>query len=175
MILQVSVSTKGALLSGKAPQIVQRNLDAAILKVVLLLVKQVKARTPQGALGSGKGGLIDSILPDVQGKGTPLVKGIVMSAHKYAAVIEKGRKPGKGIASAVPGDKYVSPLIPWVKAKLGISGKDAERVAYLVGRKIKAEGFEGAHMFEKAWTENQGTIQSIFDRHGITIAKELSE
>ena len=174
MSLQVSVSTKGALLSGKAPEVIQTGLDRFVTQVTTFLLVEVQKRTPQGVLGA-QGGLLGSIQKDVQGKGTPLIKGIVMSAHLTAAVIEKGRKPGKGIASAVPGDKYVSPLIPWVRAKLGISGKDAERVAYLVGRKIKAEGFEGAHMFEKAVTENIGRIESMAKAAGLTIAMELSE
>jgi len=176
MELKIKFDSQGALLSGKAPAIVQKNLDQAVTEVTQFLDGQVKARTPQGANGA-QGGLLGSIqapMP-VEGKGTPLVKGVVMSAHPTAEVIEKGRKPGKGIASAVPGDKYVSPLIPWINKKLGISGKDAERIAYLIGRKIKAEGFEGAHMFEKALTENWGTVQGIFNRYGITITQELNQ
>ena len=158
----------------QAPQVVQANLDQAITEATLFLDAKVKANTPQGVYGA-QGGLLGSIQHDIPGKGTPLVKGMIMTAHKYAEVIEKGRKPGKGIASADPGGKYVSPLLPWIRVKLGLSGKDAESAAYLIGRKIKLKGFKGAHMFEKALTDNWPQVEKIFDCHGLSIAKELSE
>ncbi len=173
MNLRLNVDTSGALFAGQAPAIIQSNLDRAITEVILLLYAKVTGYTPQGVFGA-QGGLLGSIRHDVLGKGTPVVHGIVQTAHKYAEVIEKGRRPGKGIASAVPGDKYVSPLLPWIRVKLGLSGKDADRAAYLIGRKIKAKGFEGAHMFEKAFNENIGKIQNIFERYGLKVAQELN-
>ncbi|HIJ95787.1 MAG TPA: hypothetical protein HPP94_08650 [Desulfuromonadales bacterium] len=174
MKLQISVSTQGALLDGTAPKVIQAGLDRFVTQATLFLLTEVQKRTPQGVFGA-QGGLLGSIQDQVYNKGTPIVKGVVMSAQKYAEVIEKGRRPGKGLASAVPGDKYVSPLIPWVNKKLGLSGKDAERVAYLIGRKIKAEGFEGRHMFEKAANENIGRLEAMAQACGLTIARELSE
>jgi len=171
MNFHINITRSGNLLSGKAPQIVQSHLDQAITEATLFLDAKVKANTPQGVYG----GLLGSIQHDIPGKGTPLVKGMIMTAHKYAEVIEKGRKPGKGIASADPGGKYVSPLLPWIRVKLGLSGKDAESAAYLIGRKIKLKGFKGAHMFEKALTDNWPQVEKIFDCHGLSIAKELSE
>lgn len=174
MEIKIRTNTSGALLTGKGPAIVQKNLDAAITEATNFLDAQVKARTPQGVSGA-QGGLIASIQHDVYSKGTPVVKGVVMTGHLYAEVIEKGRKPGKGIASAVSGGKYVSPLIPWVQTKLGISGEEAKQVAFLIGRKIKKKGFAGAHMFTKAADDNWPAIQKIFERRGITITRELSE
>lgn len=170
MNFRISASTQGALASGKAPAIVQANLDQAITEATLFLDAKVKANTPQG-VGGAQGGLIASIqnnAKDLEGKGTPLVKGIVMTAHPYAEVIEKGRKPGKGVPRDV--------LRGWIIKKLGISEeKELRSVEFLISRKIKHKGFKGAHMFEKAVNENWPTVQSIFDRYGITIAKELSK
>ena len=175
MNLRLNVDTSGAIFSGQAPAIVQSNLDRAITEATLLLYAKVTSHTPQG-VSAAQGGLLGSIQQEsgVKSKGTPLVHGIVMSSNKHAEVTEKGRRPGKGIASAVPGDKYVSPLLPWIRVKLGLSGKAADRAAYLIGRKIKTEGFEGAHMFEKAFTENLSQIQNIFERCGLTITQELA-
>ena len=50
MEIKVKFDTQGALLSGKGPAIVQRNLDAFITDAAAFLAGQVQARTPQGAL-----------------------------------------------------------------------------------------------------------------------------
>lgn len=168
MNLQIRVNTSGALLSGKAPAIVQNNLDRAITEATLFLDAKVKANTPQGVSGA-QGGLLGSIQHDVTGRGTPLIKGVVMSAHKYAEVIEKGRRPGKGLPRA-------DVLRGWIEKKLGITNeKDYARVNFLIRRKIRRHGFKGAHMFEKALNENFSQVQSIFKNMGLTIVRELSE
>lgn len=167
MNLQLRFDTQGALLTGSGPAIVQKNLDQAVTEVTLFLDTQVKARTPQGVNGA-QGGLLGSIQNEVQGKGTPLVKGIVLSNHPTAAVIEKGRKPGKGVPHGV--------LIPWIEKKIHPdTPEELERIEFLIRMKIKAKGFKGAHMFENAVNENWGAVQGIFNRYGITITQELSE
>ena len=167
MNFRVGINTQGALLSGKGPKVVQSNLDQAITEATLFLDAKVKANTPQG-VGGAQGGLLDSIQNEVQGRGTPMVKGVVMSGHPTAQVIEKGRRPGKGLPRDV--------LRGWIIKKLGITGeKELASVSFLISRKIKAKGFKGAHMFEKALTENWNTVQGIFSRYGITLARELNE
>jgi len=52
----------------------------------------------------------------------------------YTYWLVNGRKPGK-----MP---PVSALLPWVNAKLGITGKEALSVAFAVATKIKNEGTE---------------------------------
>lgn len=169
MELKIKVDVQGALLKGKALEVVQKNLDQAITRATILLHNEVLKRTPQGASGS-KYGLMNSIKGDVVLKGTPMVKGIVATAQKYGEVIEKGRQPGKGIA------KEARPvLIKWVNEKLKIEGKQAERVAFLISRKIKKYGFEGRHMFENALNDNMGVLDDIFKKVGFDISKELSE
>lgn len=57
----------------------------------------------------------------------------VYNKQHYAIVIEKGRRPGR---RPPPRDA----LIEWVRVKLGVSAKDAPRVAFLVARSIGIKG-----------------------------------
>lgn len=165
MNLSISVTTQGALLSGKAPEIVQKALDGFVTEATYFLDGEVKKRTPQGVFGA-QGGLLGSIQATVVGRGTPVVKGTVMTAQKYAEVIEKGRAPGRGMPP-----KGV--LVRWIETKLGLDEKQASRVEYVIRRKIGIKGFKGRHMFEKAITENQSRLDAMAARHGLLIATEL--
>lgn len=166
MNLQIKIDTKGALLSGKALPIIQAGLDRFVTTATMFLLPEVQKRTPQGVYGA-QGGLLGSIQADVSGKGTPLVKGVVMSAQKYAEVIEKGRTAGKGMPPK-------GTLIRWIETKLGLSETEAKKIEFVIRRKIGARGFEGRHMFEKAVTENLGRIETMAKASGLTIATELS-
>jgi hypothetical protein len=165
--LNISVSSTGALLSGKAPEIVQKGLDQAVSEATLFLYNEVAKRTPQGVFGA-QGGLLGSIQHDVQGRGTPLIKGIVSSAHKYAEVIEKGRTAGKGMPPR-------GSLVFWITKKFGIGAWQAAKIEYVVRRSIGRKGFKGRHMFEKALSENFSRVQGIFEKHGLLITEELSK
>lgn len=57
----------------------------------------------------------------------------VYNKQHYAIVIEKGRRPGRR-----PPPRGA--LIQWVQIKLGVSAKDAPRVAFLVARAIGIRG-----------------------------------
>lgn len=166
MSLQVNVSTKGALLSGKAPQIIQANLDSYITQLTLFLDMEVKKRTPQGVFGA-QGGLLGSIQNEISGKGTPLVKGTVMSAQNSAEVIEKGRSPGKGMPPK-------GMLVRWIEVKLGLSETEARKIEFVIRRSIGAKGFKGRQMFEKAVTENIGRIETMAQACGLQMSVELN-
>lgn len=166
MNLSINVSLKGALLSGKAPQIIQAGLDRFVTQVTMFLLPEVQKRTPQGVFGA-QGGLLGSIQADVVGKGTPIVKGIVMSAQKYAEVIEKGRTAGKGMPPK-------GSLVRWIEVKMGLDEKTAQRIEFVIRRKIGLRGFDGRHMFERAVTENMGRIEAMAQAAGLIIATELN-
>ncbi len=166
MNLSLRIETKGALLSGQAPQIIQGNLDGFVTEVTMFLLGEVKKRTPQGVFGA-QGGLLGSEQAEVSGKGSPVVKGVVMSAQAYAEVIEKGRTAGKGMPP-----KGV--LVRWLEVKLGLSETEAARIEYVVRRKIAQKGFDGAHMFERAVTENMARLDAMAEARGLLIVKELS-
>lgn len=166
MKLSLNITTQGALLDGKAPHIIQGNLDRFVTSVTIFLLQEVQKRTPQGVYGA-QGGLLGSIQANVSGKGTPIVKGVVMSAQKYAEIVEKGRTAGKGMPPE-------GMLLGWIVKKLGLSYEAAQKIEFVIRRKIGAHGFEGRHMFEKALTENLGRIETMATAAGLTIATELS-
>jgi len=167
MKLVASVKVEGALLKGKAGKVVQQGLDRAMTEAVQFLTREVKVRTPQGVYGA-QGGLLSTIHGEVIGKGTPRIKGIVASNKPYAAVIEKGRRPGKGMPP--PGV-----LLRWIEVKLGVDETEAKRLEFVIRRKIAQKGFEGAHMFERALDENFEKLRAIFRRHGLSITRKLSQ
>jgi hypothetical protein len=182
MEIKIKVATQGALLSDKGPEIIQKGLDRAITEATLFLYREVIKRTPQGVYGA-KGGLLGSIQHEVQAKGTPFVKGIVASAHKYAEVIEKGRTAGKKMPPAAIQSSDIKTrqliveggLVQWIMLKFGVDLKKAVQLEFVVRRSIGRKGFEGRHMFEKALNDNFSKVQSIFEKQGLDIARELSE
>lgn len=166
-MLTVRIDTSGALLNGQAPAIIQKNLDRTIVEATLFLWREVQSRTPQGVSGY-QGGLISTIRQEVTGKGTPIVKGVIFQGKPYGEVIEKGRSAGKGMPPE-------GSLLRWLEVKLGLSEKDAKRIEFVVRRKIKSKGFEGAHMFEQAFKDNLTRVEAIFSKVGFTMAEELNE
>ncbi|MBN2427118.1 MAG: hypothetical protein JXK94_02150 [Deltaproteobacteria bacterium] len=141
-------------------------------EAVSRLLREVKVRTPQGASGA-KGGLMSTIQKDIIEKGTPAVKGVVATDSIYGLAVEKGRRPGKW----PPGGKGSKerPILAWVKHRFGVSGSTADRMEYLVRRKIGEQGTEGVFMFEQAIEENFKDIQKIFERYGLRLVRELEK
>lgn len=166
MELRVRIEVSGPLLAGKGPAIVQQHIERFVDLAVSLLVREVKIRTPRGASPAGSG-LAYSIKEDVQGRGTPLVRGIVGTASKYGEVIERGRRPGRGWPP-----KGV--LLEWIRYRFGVTDqKTLERLEFLIRRKIGQKGFEGVHMFEKALTENFNRLQAMAQREGLALVAVL--
>ncbi len=165
-MISIRIDTSGALLNGQAPAIVQKNLDKAIVEATLFLWREVQSRTPQG-VGGYQGGLISTIQQEISGKGTPVVKGTIFQGKPYGEVIEKGRTAGKGMPPE-------GSLLRWLEVKLGLSEKEAKRIEFVVRRKIKAKGFDGAHMFEQAIQDNLTRVEAMFTKVGFTITTELN-
>lgn len=167
MQMGIKIESKGALLSGNAPKVIQTGLDRFVTEATMLLLAAVKKYTPQGVLGA-QGGLLGSIqsIP-ITGKGTPLVKGGVVSAHEYAEVIEKGRTAGKGMPP-------MGSLIRWIEVKMGLSPDQAKKIEFVVRRSIGRKGFKGAHMFERALIGNLNRLQAMGEASGLRITAELN-
>lgn len=166
-MLSVKINTSGALLSGKAPEVIQAGLDRFVTIATQFLANEVQKRTPQGVMGY-QGGLISTINSEVTGKGTPLIKGVVFHGSKYGDVVEKGRTAGKGMPPK-------GSLIRWLEVKLGLSEKEAQRIEFVVRRKIASKGTKGSQMFEKALTDNIGKLEQMAQTCGLAIATELSK
>ncbi len=167
MNLSIRVDTSGAILEGKAPAIIQADLDRFVTAATMYLTAEVKKRTPQGVSGA-QGGLLSTIQSEVTGRGTPLIKGMVTHGSRYGDVIEKGRTAGKGMPPK-------GSLVRWLEVKLGLSEQQARRIEFVVRRKIGRRGFEGAHMFEKAVTGNLDRLEAMAEKEGLAIAVELDK
>lgn len=162
----IRIKLSGPLLQGKSQTIIQRHQETAITEAVMFLLPQIKMRTPAGVFGD-QGGLRAQILPDIQDKGTPVVRGIVATASPYGEVVEKGRRPGKGMPPK-------GSLVRWLEVKLGLDEKTAQRIEFVVRRKIARKGFPGAEMFSKGLSENWSILQQIFQKHGFQMTEELN-
>lgn len=162
----LKANVTGPLFEKKGPEIINRNLTAAMYEAVAFLEKKVKEKTPQG-VGGAQGGLLSTIAGEVINKGTPLVKGIVFPRSEYGEVIEKGRRANKTMPPS-------GVLIEWIEKKLGLTDTEAQRVEFLIRRKIGKKGFPGAQMFEVAFTTYFTQVQKIFDKYGFKIAMEMN-
>jgi len=152
----------GPLLAGKAPEIIQKDLAAAMEKALDLLIRGVKKRTPRGV--SGPAGLAASIQKETVGRGTPLMKGIVGTACKYGEPVESGTKPHF---------PPVDPIRYWVERKLHITGKEALSVAYAIATIMARSSRLGVHMFEKTSDENEVQVRQIFEEAGLIIVRHM--
>ena len=133
------------VLAKKYPETVRRETEAVMDLIVRRLEGEVVKRTPAGV--GGAAGLKGSIHGEVMAYGSS-VTGTVGTPLEYGEVVEKGRRPGKAMPP-------VTPIALWVQRKLGVSADEARGVGFAIARKISIEGFEGAHMFEKAWKANE--------------------
>lgn len=186
MELKATVTAKGKILDGMAPEIAQKNLESAMYEAVALLERAVKQNIRKAGrvgVGGAKGGLLSTIHGEVIEKGMPIMKGIVATQSKYGLVIEKGRSPGQKMPPADALDR-------WIDVKLGTISRSAKTfksmdhalayiswkksISFLIRRKIGRKGFPGIYMFEKAWTENLPKIQRMFEKAGFNITRELN-
>jgi len=165
MRIEAVVTVKGHAFDGKGPEIVSRELTAAMYEATAYLEKTIKPFTPQGVYGA-QGGLVSTIHGEVPVKGILLVKGVVAHGSKYGDVIEMGRTPGKGMPPE-------GSLVRWIEVKMGLDAETARKIEFVVRRKIGAKGFQGAHMFEKGFHEGWPMVQHIFEKRGFSIAREL--
>lgn len=185
MQLEYLITRKGAIFDGKAEEIMNKSLEAAMYEAVALLEGEVKKITPKGVMGA-QGGLLSTIHGEVTGKGTPVLKGIVGEQSKYGEVIEKGRAAGEKMppgsvaySSVRKGDHgtvhYVGGLLRWIEVKLGVDTETARKLEWPIRKKISKRGFKGTFMFKKAFDANLSKIQDIFDKHGFEVTRKLNE
>ena len=137
-------------LANRYPEITLDETEKVLDTVVRRLEKEVVERTPAGV--GGDAGLRGSIHGEVVSFGMP-VKAQVGTPLEYGEVVEHGRRPGKAMPP-------VEPIAQWARSILGITdAKEARSVGFAIARKIAVKGFEGAHMFEKAWKDNERWVQ----------------
>lgn len=136
-------------LAKRFPGVVLEETERVMDLVVRRLEKEVVEGTPKGV--GGAAGLAGSIAGEVVSSGMP-VKGVVGTPMEYGIVVELGRRPGRKMPP-------VGPIALWAQRKLGVSADEAKSVGFVIARSIAVHGFEGAHMFENAWDENERWVQ----------------
>jgi hypothetical protein len=68
----------------------------------------------------------------------------------------------------------IAPIQFWVEKKLGIVGKQAKSVAFLIARAISKRGTQGAHMFGKGFDENEAAVIRILNMIPDDIVKAVN-
>lgn len=125
------------------PDVVRSESSAVMDLVVRRLEAEVVSRTPMGV--GGAAGLAGSIFGEVIELATR-VTGIVGTPLEYGEVVEEGRGGGRKMPP-------IAPIALWAKRVLGVAEDEAEEAAWAIAKHIAIYGFEGAHMFGKAWEE----------------------
>ena len=136
--------------------------EAKLTEALLLLEREIVERTPRGA---GPIHLADTIHSDASAKGQR-VSGIVGTPAQYGEPVEFGTRPHwppKG------------PVQHWVERVLGITGREAASVAFLICRAIAKRGTKGAHMFETGWMDAESRVMSILDEIPEEIIRRLGK
>ncbi len=96
---------------------------------------------------------------------TPMgVLGIVGSNQPSAAFVELGTRPHM---------PPIAPIQRWVQDRLGLSGAEGRRVAWLVARKIARKGTPAQRVFERTLAANQAQVISIFENVAARLANHL--
>ena len=123
---------------------------AKLTEAMLLLEREVKLKTPEGA---GPIHLRDSIFPKISMSGRS-VKGILGTPLAHGEPVEFGSK------------KHFPPVGPiqhWVEKKLGKSGSEAKSIAFAIAITIARRGTKGSFMFQKAFSENEASVIRILE------------
>jgi hypothetical protein len=131
----------------RAPALTRRHMTAAILEASFLIQREVQERTPtaHGLLRAGISAREPEVLDD-------RVIGAVGTSLSYAVPVELGTRPHM---------PPVAPIRDWVETKLGLSGPQAQGVAWAVARKIAREGTEGAFMFRDGFDAAEPQVRRI--------------
>lgn len=160
--LTIAVDMRGVLLKNpeKADDIYTEEMSKSMREGVSKMEKDVKARTPVGAVGALRG----SVFSEIRGRGLNL-HGIVSSPSAYAEAVEVGQEPH------FPPPE---PLEAWVKGVFGLTNKrQIRRVAYAIGRAISRFGVEGRFMFRNAFQANKERVIRLLEDARDRIVRRL--
>ena len=147
-MIKIRPQFKGNAFNDRFMTIVREELGRAMQESVILLETTVALMTPVN-FGILRAGIHGRVINHLHGDVTAVGPGA-----NYVEFIELGRRPGKF--------PPVDAIRLWVKRKLKVTGKDINRVAYLVGRKIATKGFVGSFMFQKTVKKERGNVIRIF-------------
>ena len=142
------------------PEMTEREAGLAMGKALAEVERQVVPRTPvnTGALRAAWSTQIT--------RGSRVIRGEVVNPKVYAIVMEKGRRAG---ARMPP----VDAIRYWVTRKMGVTGKEADQLAYVIARSISRKGIKGQNMLEKGFKAAEPTVRRVFDKVPETVFKRI--
>jgi hypothetical protein len=97
------------------------------------------------------------------------IVGRVFSSLPYAAVMDEGRRPNRPISRA-----GVASIGLWVRRKLGLSGKEAQRAMYAISWAIRTRGIAPRHYMAKAKTAFEPKMADIMRSLDVALAEALT-
>ena len=138
----------------QAPEIIQKHLVSAVRRSLVIVESKVLPKIPIGATKQ----LYNSMGSEVMALSQLHIRGTFGSSLSvaYPQWVESGRPP-KATQRLSADD-----LLPWVTRKLGLSGKEAARAAFLIARKISLEGFEGQFFMKDGVLQSKPGIEKEF-------------
>lgn len=159
--MSISAQALAQLQAGlrQAPAIAERELLATVTEAALLVQHEVQDNIPHGATGLTRASVTAEAFSTPTG---PL--GVVGSSQPSALFLELGTK-----AHMPP----VAALVPWVQAVMGLRDQEAQRVAFLVARKISRVGTKAQAPFARGLAAVSAQIDQMFEACAARIASQL--
>lgn len=158
-----------------SPRRIALHLNRVLRKVGKILIPYLQSKTPVGATHHLRNApFTHFVIHPVAGGQRLVIKQSATSkkGFPYGVAVREGTRPHWPPSSQE--GKFVSVLLPWINAVLGISGKRADSVAYLIGRKMSRVGTQPNPYHKDLISANRSAIQAIVDDEGVNIWGELS-
>lgn len=155
-------------LAGSYARARAKHLMPAMERSVTIVRSAVRSAVPVGATGAAANSIVSKVY-QLPSRVTGKVRSTFTRPLIYIYVLNYGRLPGK---KAPP----TKALVPWVISKgLASTPKDADRIAYLIARKIKERGNRRPVPFTRAAAAQcEGQVSAIHQRAVEAIVQELS-
>lgn len=162
--LHLSIAGLDALRRGfeQAPEATRREMLGTMTQATLLLEREAKERTPK-ATGLTAASIASDAFSTPAG-----VIGTVGSSQASLSFVELGTKP-----HAVSAEGREA-LAEWAVKRLGVSRKEAPRVAFLVARKIARRGTKAQRPLGEAIAATEGQVLRMFEDAAARVAAYLA-
>lgn len=153
MPLRISMTLEALppqLLAGAPAKIIREEMTRTMAQQLIVLKNGMVQVSPQGATGQLKQAWQINV-PEVQATGA--VVGSVTNVSVQAIVIDEGARPHRP-----PPNR----LVPWVRRKLGITGKRGRRVAGAISVAISRRGLPQRQTLKGVFTRKFKALNGVF-------------
>ena len=143
----------------RLPQALGRAVSRGLERATDLLERAVaaNAQTPFGSRAESLSQLARSLTGEVYSDGGRQVGEVFLGppADQYGIFVEVGTRPHFPPPAAIEA---------WVRRRLGVTGdRQAQQLAFLIGRKISRVGTPGRFLFSRALRENEDRVLAILE------------